>query len=242
MTFIRVPGAAGYSPVDQLFAETLAARPRSDSSWKRPRTTAKEMMLVGDRERIGRDPHDHVIQRLFATGMTQGALAPIDRPKAQQKVSDAIDSLDATVREIRNTIFSLSMAATGDSLLRAQVMEEVADKSDIARIRAVARIRGPRRYRGPRADPCDVLAVVREALSNIARMRTKARLECTSPSPETPLSSSSPTTASASRRLLAQVALPISKNAPVSLGGAFRLAPNPEGSGTCLEWQVPIGN
>ena len=72
------------------------------------RQDAERLALLEDRDRIARDLHDLVIQRLFATGMTlQSAVPLIARPEVADRVSSAVDDLDDTIREIRSTIFAL---------------------------------------------------------------------------------------------------------------------------------------
>ncbi len=64
--------------------------------------------MFHDRDRIARDLHDLVIQRLYATGMSLQATAPmITRPEVADRVARAVDSMDQTIKEIRGTIFAL---------------------------------------------------------------------------------------------------------------------------------------
>ncbi len=72
------------------------------------RSDAQRLALFEDRDRIARDLHDLVIQRLFATGMSlQGTVALLDDPEAAHRVEQSIDALDETIRDIRSAIFSL---------------------------------------------------------------------------------------------------------------------------------------
>src|SRR6266496_1347790 len=75
---------------------------------ERLRRAAQELHLLEDRERIARDLHDLVIQRLFAAAMTlQATRSMIDDPSVGQRVGAAVDELDETIREIRTVIFGL---------------------------------------------------------------------------------------------------------------------------------------
>src|SRR6202007_1746302 len=69
----------------------------------------REMLLVlEDRERIARDLHDVVIQRLFATGLQLQSTARLSRtPEVSDRISNAVDDLDTTIRDIRSAIFEL---------------------------------------------------------------------------------------------------------------------------------------
>ena len=68
----------------------------------------EQLVVLEDRERIARDLHDVVIQRLFATGMQlQGAVPHAPRPEVAKRINAAVDDLDATIRDIRRSIFEL---------------------------------------------------------------------------------------------------------------------------------------
>ncbi|RDI68265.1 GAF domain-containing protein [Nocardia pseudobrasiliensis] len=68
----------------------------------------RELGVLSDRDRIARDLHDHVIQRLFAIGMTlQGTIPRSRRPEVRERISDAVDQLQDVVQEIRTSIFDL---------------------------------------------------------------------------------------------------------------------------------------
>ena len=64
--------------------------------------------MYQDRDRIARDLHDLVIQRLYATGMSlQGTMPMIARPEVADRVTSAVDDMDETIKEIRGAIFAL---------------------------------------------------------------------------------------------------------------------------------------
>src|SRR4029453_11069357 len=68
----------------------------------------EQLVVLEDRERIARDLHDVVIQRLFATGMQLQGVAPQAlRPDAVMRINAAVDDLDETIRDIRRSIFEL---------------------------------------------------------------------------------------------------------------------------------------
>src|SRR5437667_287471 len=68
----------------------------------------EEVAVLEDRERIARDLHDKVIQRLFATGMTLQTMLPVTgRDDVSDRINATVDELDVTIREIRSTIFAL---------------------------------------------------------------------------------------------------------------------------------------
>ncbi|MCW2778640.1 MAG: devS [Frankiales bacterium] len=144
------------------------------------RDTAQQGALVADRDRIGRDLHDLVIQRLFATGMRlQSAvrLVPSDPGEAVRRVDLAVDDLDATIRELRSTIHGLQAPLDGRPSLRARLLEAVDAGSVHLGFAPALRLDGLLDTLVPPETGEHALAVVREGLSNAARHARAARLE-----------------------------------------------------------------
>ena len=84
------------------------------------RADREELAIVSDRDRIARDLHDLVIQRLFATGLQlQGIRAQAVLPAVQKRLDRAVEDLDTTIRDIRSTIFELQHR--DQTTLRAEV-------------------------------------------------------------------------------------------------------------------------
>jgi signal transduction histidine kinase len=129
----------------------------------------REMFVIlEDRERIARDLHDVVIQRLFATGMQlQTAARLANRPEVADRVNTAVDDLDATIRDIRSAIFELRTPMSAE--LRAEVREIVAAATEQLGFRPGLELTGPLDSAVPAEIRADLLAVLREALSNVVR-------------------------------------------------------------------------
>lgn len=134
------------------------------------------VMLAEDHERIARDLHDTVIQRLFAAGLTLQSVLPTVPEKAQAKIESIIDTQDDAIRELRTAIFGLSSKRSAGLTLRVVVNQLVDDASRVLGFRPALHFTGV-------LDSIDaeltneVAAVVREALSNVARHAHASRVE-----------------------------------------------------------------
>ncbi|ORA83775.1 GAF domain-containing sensor histidine kinase [Mycobacterium malmoense] len=128
----------------------------------------RELDVVTDRERIARDLHDHVTQRLFAIGLALQATVPRARDsEVRQRLTEAVDDLQGVIQEIRTTIFDLQGTAQGTTRLRRRIDEAIAQFGSCG-LRTTVQYVGPLSVvDGALADHAE--AVVREALSNAVR-------------------------------------------------------------------------
>lgn len=136
------------------------------------RQDAEQMVLLEDRDRIARDLHDLAIQRLFATGMTlQSAGRFIEHTEAAERVMRAVDDLDETIKIIRSTIFGLRShdSDRGKQGLRARVVRSAGEAASALGYAPAVRMEGLLDTHVPREVADHVVAVLSEALSNIAR-------------------------------------------------------------------------
>ncbi|MET9030004.1 GAF domain-containing sensor histidine kinase [Nocardia sp. NPDC004168] len=127
----------------------------------------RELDILSDRDRIARDLHDHVIQRLFAVGLSLQGTVPRTRvPEVRERITEAINDLQDVVQEIRTSIFDLH---GGDSArVRQRIEEAIRQQTAPSGIRTSVRISGPLSVIDPElADHAE--AVVREAVSNAVR-------------------------------------------------------------------------
>lgn len=138
----------------------------------------ESLALLSDRDRIARDLHDLTIQRLFATGVSlQGAIRNMAPPSSVERVLRAVDNLDDTIKEIRTTIFSLqSPAASAEDGLRASVLSASQAASSVLGFRPHVVFDGLLETLLPQDIAEHMLAVLREALSNVARHAQATRV------------------------------------------------------------------
>jgi signal transduction histidine kinase len=138
----------------------------------------EQLAVLGDRDRIARDLHDLIIQRLFATGMTlEGALRGMEPPERADRVRRAVEDLDATIKDIRTTIFALQTPVEDlAESLRAGVLDVCGAAAATLGFDPGVAFRGAVDTLVPAAVGDHLLAVLREALSNVARHAEAAKV------------------------------------------------------------------
>lgn len=136
----------------------------------------RQLTILGERERIAHDLHDHVIQRLFATGMDlQGTLARARSPEVAARLNRTLDDLQTIIEEIRTTIFRLKSTAVTDGNFRQQLQQVIADLTENRDIVTTVRMDGPMSaIAGELAEQAE--AVATEAISNAIRHSGASRL------------------------------------------------------------------
>jgi signal transduction histidine kinase len=129
------------------------------------------LAVYTDRDRIARDLHDQVIQRIFATGLgLQSVLRRISDEETRQRLGRLVDDLDETIVQIRSTIFSLQHdEADAERGLRDDVVGIVADAARVLGFEPTLTFVGPIDSAVPASMTEDVLATLRESLSNVVR-------------------------------------------------------------------------
>jgi len=209
------------------------------------RAEAERLSVYEDRDRIARDLHDLVIQRLYATGMSlEGTMPMITRPEVASRITNAVDAMDETIKEIRATIFKLQsrdVAAGPD--LRGDILALVEEMTDMLGFAPSLRLG---RGLGDDISPDvaeEALAALREALSNTARHANASQVDVTvDTGPDGMLAvqvtDDGTGIGDGGRRSgLRNLAVRAEK-----LGGELRLEPADPGAakpGTRLEWRVP---
>ncbi len=233
-------GEGAFTDEDEALAEALALAAGIAIENTRLNDRVRVMSVLDDRDRIARDLHDRVIQRVYAVGMhLQGATRLPERDQVVERVERAIDDLDLTIVEIRSAIFELSEAALPGGLRQAvlQLAEELADTLGA---RPEVRFEGAVDNAIPQHLGDHVLAVVREGLTNAGKHAQASRYEVT--------------LAVTDRVVIALldngsgIELPLSnpglglnnlRDRAEKLGGTFEIRPR-DGGGTGLFWAVPL--
>jgi len=205
------------------------------------RSDAQRLLLFEDRDRIARDLHDLVIQRLFATGMSlQGATALIGDPDVVGRVEKAVDALDETIRDIRSAIFSLqSRGEARPARLRTRILGVVEEMTDSLGFAPELRLAGPLDSRVPGGIAGQLLAALREALANVAKHAQASRVDvAVEAGPDLVLTVRDDGVGLGETTRRSGLAN-ITERAAES-GGTMRVAAA-AGGGTELEWRVPLG-
>lgn len=128
----------------------------------------QEHLLVVDRDRIARDLHDTVIQRLFATGLQlQGLRRKVAVEEVQIRLDESVSELNETIRDIRSTIFELRRQVGAP--LNDQVRDLAQEYVPVLGFTPFVRIRGPVDEVLPPQPAEQLVATLREVLSNVAK-------------------------------------------------------------------------
>ncbi len=136
----------------------------------------RQLDVLTDRDRIARDLHDHVIQRLFAVGLAiQGTIGRVRSSEVQKRLSDSVDDLQEVIHEIRTAIFDLHGNHAGGKTFRQRLEGAIAAFAGVG-LHTTVRYAGPLSTVDPAlADHAE--AVVREAVSNAVRHAEATRLD-----------------------------------------------------------------
>jgi nitrate/nitrite-specific signal transduction histidine kinase len=168
-------GADDFSDEDAALAEGLAVAAGIAIENRRLHDRVRLMSVLDDRDRIARDLHDRVIQRVFAIGLTlQEATKLTDVDSVVQQVNRSVDELDTTITEIRTAIYELGGNALPGGL-RHSVIELTNEMTPFLGARPEVTFRGPVDNAVPQRTADNVLAVLREALTNAGKHANATR-------------------------------------------------------------------
>ena len=247
LTVGRRHGAAPFRPALTDVVASFAAQAGVALELAASRAEAERLSLYEDRDRIARDLHDLVIQRLYATGMSlEGTMPMITRPEVASRITNAVDAMDETIKDIRATIFALQArdSASGPDL-RGDIVALVEEMTGMLGFAPSLRLGAGLGTQVGTEVGEQALAALREALSNAARHASASQVDVTvDVDPDGMLAvqvtdDGTGIPAEGRRSGLRNLAKRAEK-----LGGELRLTPADPGAarpGTRLEWRVPSG-
>jgi signal transduction histidine kinase len=174
----------GAAPLPQALADVVAAFAAQAGvalELAATRAEAERLSLYEDRDRIARDLHDLVIQRLYATGMSlEGTMPMITRPEVASRISSAVDAMDETIKEIRAAIFALQVRdAPVRPDLRASIVTLVEEMTPLLGFAPSLRLGAGLGVGVSQEVAEQALAALREALSNAARHAGASQVDVT---------------------------------------------------------------
>ncbi|WP_344495614.1 sensor histidine kinase [Nonomuraea monospora] len=241
LTLTKRSGRLTFSREEQQMFKAFAGQAAIALELAEARRDAERLGLLEDRDRIAKDLHDVVIQRLFATAMTlMSTVRLVERPEASKRLQHAIDELDETIRQIRSSIFALQGAREESAPgLRARIVGLVEGAGGQLGFMPGLRMEGQIDTLVGEQVAEHLLAVLREALSNVVRHSRATRAEVS--------------IEVADRRLILMIAdngvgvgqggrrsgLRNIEERAARLGGTAELESS-ESGGTRLSWRVPL--
>jgi len=173
----RPHGAPGFDVNDTALVEVFANAAMVALTLGEARVELEQLHATAERERIGRDLHDTVIQQLFALGMALQSIERLTGGPVASRIDRVVDGLDEVIREIRETIFLLERPALADSGLRSAVTAVVAAAAENLGFTPRVGFQGPvDSVTSEQLEP-HVIAVLTEALSNVARHAEASSVE-----------------------------------------------------------------
>jgi signal transduction histidine kinase len=233
-------GKVEFTDEDEALAEALALAAGIAIENNRLHDRVRVMSVLDDRDRIARDLHDRVIQRIYAVGMSlQGAARMPERDQVVERVSRAVDELDETITQIRSSIFELGDAALPGGLRQA-ILHLSRELEGTLGSRPEVGFEGAVDNAVPQAVGDHVLAVVREGLTNASKhsgaTRYAVRVVVTDR-----LSLEIEDDGTGIELPLVQPGLGLVniRERAEKLGGVFEIHSGPRG-GTRLVWTVPL--
>jgi signal transduction histidine kinase len=243
----RAYGRPRFSSADLDMATTFADHAAVALELADARADQQRVVLLEDRDRIARDLHDHVIQRLFGAGLSvEGVASGMPATPAAARLAEVVADIDDTIRQIRTSIFRLRgplAVRTGE--LRTRILEVAAELGPSLGFDAHMGFVGPVDAAIPDELADDVVAVVREGLTNAARHAnaTQASVEVCASGTEMSIDVTDDGVGVGSADRAGGLAN-LDRRAAL-LGGRFEvISPLPErgdrGGGTSLRWTIPL--
>ncbi|WP_391530208.1 GAF domain-containing protein [Candidatus Frankia nodulisporulans] len=238
----RDQGRPAFTEFDLDMAATCAGHIAVALELAQARAERERLLVADDRGRIARDLHDHVIQRIFAIALGLQDLAQYENPTNAGRLATYVEDIDATIRDIRRTIFELRPGSTG--IARGGGVRGTLDKI-AADARPGLGFVPTVRYAGPVNSVVDASlaehasAVAREALSNVARHARASSVTLAVQVVDDQLIIEVIDDGVGMSETTRRSGLDNLRTRAESLGGTFTVTA-PAGGGTHLRWAVPL--
>ena len=141
---VRLPGSAVFDELELQLVSTFADQAALALQRAEDQVTQRELEVLEDRDRIARDLHDHVIQRLFAVGLAMQSTHRREKsPRQAMRLAEHIDQLHDVIQEIRTSIFDLQADPAHTKSLRNLLQEVITELTEESGIRTTVRMGGP---------------------------------------------------------------------------------------------------
>jgi signal transduction histidine kinase len=227
-----------FSEEDERLAVTLAAASGVAIDNARLQSSLEHVAVLQDRERIARELHDKVIQRLFAAGMTLQTTLPIAaRTEVASRITQAVEEIDETIRDIRRTIFALETRSRRG--VRVDIFAHVDAAREVLGFTPELRLEGPIDSAVPETIADHLLATLYEALSNVAQHAGASKVDVAVEAGDELLLEVADDGAGLPDRIEPGQGLRNMERRALELGGNATVRPR-EGAGTVVEWRVPL--
>jgi signal transduction histidine kinase len=226
-----------FTEEDERLAVTLAAASGVAIDNARLQSSLEHVAVLQDRERIARELHDKVIQRLFAAGMTLQTTLPIARSEVASHITQAVEEIDETIRDIRRTIFALETRTRRG--VRVDIFAHVDAAREVLGFTPELRLEGPIDSAVPETTADHLLATLFEALSNVAQHAGASKVDVAVEAGDELRLQVADDGAGLPDRIEPGQGLRNMERRALELGGNASVRPR-EGAGTVVEWRVPL--
>jgi two-component system sensor histidine kinase DevS len=170
LVLLRKRAEGTFRPADVEMGTVFCSHVAMGLELARARRMREQLAVFTDRDRIARDLHDLVIQRLFAAGLTIQSLQRFNSSESlATTIAKVTAELDETIRELRNTIYSLSRSSGEVELLSSRILQTVRSATQSLPFVPHLTMTGPIDDIGDESTASNVLAVLTEGLSNAVR-------------------------------------------------------------------------
>lgn len=237
----RLASARHFTESEMEMATTFANQAALALELAESRQDQEQIQLFEERDRIARDLHDHVIQQLFAAGLTlQGVSMGLGDGIHAERIERVVEALDDSIQQIRNSIFELRDHVGPQGLgARAALLDVVAAVAEPLGFEPEVRFAGPV---DTIVDPGlaeDLVAVVRETLTNVARHASASRVEVSLTAATDRVELRVADNGSGLGAITRRSGLDNLAKRASRRGGTFTAGPGRDGVGTLVVWIAP---